>query len=110
MSTDTVPFQISPEELKRRLDAGEKLSLVDVREDWEFAAANLGGRNIPLAELADRASSLDPAETYVVICHHGVRSAHAVAFLRSQGFARAINLAGGIDLWSQRVDPGVPRY
>ncbi len=64
----------------------------------------------PLGELQDRLGELDPADTIVAHCHHGARSARAVNFLRQMGFSRAINLAGGIDAWSEEVDPSVPRY
>lgn len=101
---------ITPEELKGRLDAGDSPELLDVREPWEFGLARIEGSTlIPLAELPDRASELDPARETVVICHHGVRSAFATRLLDRSGFASVINLEGGLDAYS-RVDRSVPRY
>ena len=105
----TTPMQISVEELKARLDRGEKVFILDVREPWEFQTANLGGKLIPLGDLPHGLNELDPEMEIVTICHHGVRSMRAVAFLRQNGFAKATNLAGGIDRYSA-VDPKVPRY
>ena len=103
--------EISVEELKALLDAGEELQLLDVREAWEHEAAALpGARLIPLMELPQRASELDKSKPVVAYCHVGGRSARATAFLRKSGFSRALNLAGGIDAWSERIDPSVPRY
>jgi rhodanese-related sulfurtransferase len=100
---------ITPEALKRRLDAGEPLELLDVREPWEFGLTRIeGSRLIPLGELPDRASELDPAREMVVICHHGARSAFATRLLGRAGFS-ALNLEGGLDSYS-RVDATVPRY
>jgi rhodanese-related sulfurtransferase len=105
------PIQIGPEELKRRLDAGDAMQLLDVREVWEHEITRLEGATlIPLGELLERAGELDPERPLVVYCHHGVRSYQAVVWLRQQGFPLAQNLAGGIDYWSQVVDPMVVRY
>jgi rhodanese-related sulfurtransferase len=105
------PLQIGPEELHRRLDAGVDLQLLDVREEWEHQIARLEGATlIPLGELPRRAGELDPDKPLVVYCHHGVRSYQAVLWLRQEGFPLAQNLAGGIDRWSQVVDPAVVRY
>ena len=65
---------------------------------------------MPMKELPGRVDELDPAKEYIVMCHHGVRSRMVVGFLRQQGFSRCRSLAGGIDLWSQIVDPSVPVY
>jgi rhodanese-related sulfurtransferase len=94
--------------------AGEPL-LLDVREPWEFAVATIrmdGARtlNLPMNELPGRLAELNPAQPTLCICHHGARSAQVVAFLERAGFESVYNLAGGIDAWSTRVDPGVPRY
>ena len=106
---NSVP-EISPRELKTRLGATPAPDLLDVREDWEHALVALpGARLIPLDELPGRVGELDPAREVVVYCHHGLRAAAAVAWLRRQGVL-AINLAGGIDAWAQEVDPGLPRY
>jgi len=89
--------------------------LLDVREPWEFALAairveGLRTLHIPMGTVPGRLEELDPLLPIVCICHHGVRSAQVVAFLEYQGFTSAYNLAGGIEAWSQHVDPGVPRY
>ena len=104
-------IQIQPEEAKQKLDNGEKVALLDVREPWEYDLARIEGATlIPLGEIQQRVSELDPESEIIVYCHHGVRSFHATSFLRQLGFAKAQNLAGGIDGWSLRVDPSVPRY
>ena len=89
--------------------------LLDVREPWEFALAvihieGLETRSMPMGAVQSQLAELDPTRPVVCICHHGVRSAQVVAFLERQGFDAAYNLAGGIDAWSQQVDPQVPRY
>jgi adenylyltransferase/sulfurtransferase len=97
-------------ELADRVEDGEDVQLIDVRQPWEAAIAVLpGSRLIPLRELPDRLDELDPRREVVTYCHAGVRSADAAAFLRERGF-RARSLAGGIDAWSRVVDPDVPRY
>jgi rhodanese-related sulfurtransferase len=106
-------MQLSPTELATRLRSGETVPLLDVREFEENQFVALpGSLLIPLGELAERLDELEPwkSQTFVVYCHHGIRSARAVGFLRSQGFTGALNLAGGIDRWSAEVDPGAPRY
>jgi sulfur-carrier protein adenylyltransferase/sulfurtransferase len=104
-------WEITVSDLRGRLDAGRPLTLLDVRTAEEFQIARIdGARLIPLHELESRFAELDPAAPVVVHCHHGIRSARAVQFLRHQGFARAVNLAGGIDAWSREVDSSVPRY
>jgi rhodanese-related sulfurtransferase len=97
-------FVISPKELKSRLDKGDQLVLVDVREEWEYSLAKLNGSIlIPLTQLT-RDSEI------IAICHHGMRSADATNFLLQQGFPNVKNLVGGIDAWSIQVDGAVPRY
>ena len=103
--------EITPIELGERVARGDVLQLIDVREPNEHAFARIdGARLIPLRTLPQRSEDLDRETEMVVFCHHGMRSAQAVAFLRSRGFSRARNLAGGIDRWSVDVDPAVPRY
>jgi sulfur-carrier protein adenylyltransferase/sulfurtransferase len=102
--------QISVEELDARLNAGEDIFLLDVREPHEYDIANLGGLLIPLRELVERISEVDQIRQVVVYCKTGVRSAKAVKILKDMGFARVKNLIGGIEAWSQRIDPDVPRY
>jgi len=102
--------EISVQHLKQRLEKGESILLLDVREPYEYRVANLSGHLIPLGQLADRAEELDRSREIVVYCHHGSRSAFAVQFLKNQGFERVLNLTGGIDAWSREVDPSLPRY
>ena len=98
------------EELKRRLDAGENIFVLDVREPHEYQVANIGGHLIPLNDLPKRVGELDASREIVVHCKMGGRSAKAVDFLRQSGFANVHNLAGGINAWAERVDPKVPKY
>ncbi len=102
--------QITPAELKRRLDAGETLCVLDVREPHEYARAHIGGTLIPLNDLPQRLGELDRAQEIVVHCKMGGRSQKAAEFLAQAGFARLHNLAGGIQAWSETVDPSVPKY
>lgn len=103
-------LDITPEELKQRLDMGEEVVILDVREPHEYSIANIGGLLIPLGDLPGRAGELDPSLEIVVHCKRGQRSAKAVELLREKGFRRVRNLAGGIDAWAERVDPSLPRY
>jgi adenylyltransferase/sulfurtransferase len=104
-------FAISPKELKTRLDKGDKLVLVDVREEWEYALAKLDGSIlIPLGTLPQSLARLNQDSEIIAICHHGMRSADATNFLIQQGFQKVKNLVGGIDAWSTQVDGTVPRY
>lgn len=103
--------EISVEELQRKRERGGELLLLDVREPHEYALARIEGSVlIPLGELPERVGELDRGGEIVVHCHSGVRSAHAVKLLREAGFTTASNLSGGIDAWSERIDPAVPRY
>jgi len=101
---------MTPEELKRRLDAGEDLFVLDVREPHEYQICNLGGYLIPLNDLPKRISELDSSREIVVHCKMGGRSAKAVEFLNKSGFHKVHNLAGGINAWAERVDPKLPKY
>jgi rhodanese-related sulfurtransferase len=105
-------YEISPEEVKSRLDKGEAFTLLDVREPWEFEAASmLGAKLIPMGDVPSRAhQELDPEDHIVVVCHHGVRSMNVTAWLRQQGFEKAQSMRGGIDAWSRTVDAKVPTY
>lgn len=98
------------EELKQRLDRGDDIFVLDVREPHEFQIANLGGHLIPLNDLPRRISELDANREIVVHCKLGGRSAKAVDFLQQSGFGRVHNLTGGIAAWSERIDPKVPKY
>ena len=103
--------RIEPKELKARLDAGEDLVLLDVREQPELEIAKIEGvTHIPLSEFQQRFEELDRDKTIVCICHHGMRSANAAGFLAEHDFPELINLTGGIDAWAEQVDPDLPRY
>lgn len=102
--------QMQIEDLKRRLDAGEDLFLLDVREPYEFAIAQMGGYLIPLNDLPRRVSEVDPGREIVVHCKMGGRSQKAAEFLAQNGFKNVHNVAGGITAWSEKVDPKVPKY
>ena len=102
--------EIQVEELKRRLDAGEDLFVLDVRESHEYQICNINGHLIPLGDLPRRVHELDSSREIVAHCRSGVRSAKAVNFLRQAGFKKVHNLAGGILAWADRVDPSMPKY
>lgn len=102
--------EIAPKELKARLDRGDDLFILDVREPHEFQICNLGGYLIPLGELPRRVHELDSSREIVAHCRSGKRSAEAVDFLRKAGFRKILNLRGGILAWSDEVDSSVPKY
>jgi len=109
-----IPFEITPSEVKQRLDAGEKLTLIDVREPVEFQTANIAGaRLLPMRTVPAALQVLESAAdegTLIVFCHHGVRSLNVVNWLREQGIEACQSMAGGIERWSVEIDPTVPRY
>lgn len=112
MGSAEVP-EIGVEELKRRLEAGTPLQLLDVREPREWEICNLDGAGalrIPLGELVERAEELDRDAELIAFCRTGTRSAFAVEILREIGFERALNLRGGIMAWAEAYDPSMPRY
>lgn len=101
---------LTPRELVEKLGRGEGPVLLDVREPWEYERARIWGSTfVPLADLPDRLYELDPGAETVVICHHGLRSAHATRFLDRSGFRNVYNLEGGLDAYSA-LDDSVPRY
>lgn len=102
---------VTPKQLAERLDEADRPVLLDVRRPEELEIVKLEGVvHIPLDELASRAGELDPDSQIVCICHHGVRSASAAAFLESRDFSKVLNLTGGMDAWASEVDPTLPRY
>jgi adenylyltransferase/sulfurtransferase len=105
----TVP-EITPRELKARLDRGDDIYIVDVREPHEYQICNIGGHLIPLGDLASRMNELDSSREIVAHCRTGKRSAQAAEFLLKAGFRKISNLKGGILAWSDEVDPSVPKY
>jgi len=102
--------EMQVEELKRRLDKGDDLFVLDVREPHEYQICNLGGYLIPLGDLPKRVNELDSSREIVAHCRSGVRSGKAVAFLQQAGFKKIHNLAGGILAWADKVDPKMPKY
>lgn len=108
----STPFEITVSEVKRRLDAGEVLNLIDVREPEEHQICRIGDATlIPMRQISQQLERLEEATApLIVFCHHGVRSLNVVAWLREQGWPDCQSMAGGIDAWSREVDPGVPRY
>ena len=103
--------QLKASELKERLDRGEKLVILDVREPGEISTASLPGTlNIPMREIPSRFEELPKDKELVVMCHHGMRSMQVAGFLSQRGFENLHNLSGGIDAWSREVDPKVPLY
>jgi len=94
-------LEIAPREVADRLKSGETgLILLDVREPWEVATAQIAGAF----------QELDPEAHIITVCHSGVRSLNVAAWMRNQGFERAQSMSGGIDSWSREIDPAVPRY
>ena len=101
---------ITPRDLKARLEAGEDPVLLDVREPWEFQLARIEGSTlVPMSRLEERFTELDPDSETVVICHHGNRSAYVTQALQRAGFKNVLNLEGGLDAYSF-VDESVSRY
>jgi rhodanese-related sulfurtransferase len=103
--------EITPEELKARLDRGNRPVLLDVRQDWETRLCRLENAiHIPIEEIELRTDELNPDDEIVVYCHQGVRSAAVAGYLRQLGFKSAVNLAGGLDRWARAIDPKMRRY
>ncbi|MEO8098746.1 MAG: rhodanese-like domain-containing protein [Acidobacteriota bacterium] len=108
------PLEVTAQSVKQRIDAGETLHLIDVREPNEFAICKIeGARLVPMrtvpGELQDLEKLADQGPL-IVFCHHGVRSLNVVNWLREQGLDACASMTGGIDAWSATVDPTVPRY
>jgi rhodanese-related sulfurtransferase len=102
--------EMTPGELKTRLDRGDDLFILDVREPHEYQICNLNGYLIPLGDLPKRVNELDSSREIVAHCRSGKRSADAVNFLRQAGFRKIWNLKGGVLAWSDEVDPSMPKY
>jgi rhodanese-related sulfurtransferase len=111
-SSVLMDYEIAPEEVKGKFDAGDSFILLDVREPWEFETARIeGAKLMPMGDVPTRAhQELDADDSVVVVCHHGVRSMNVTVWLRQQGFEKAQSMRGGIDAWSRRVDEKVPTY
>jgi rhodanese-related sulfurtransferase len=105
-------YEISPEDVKAKMDHAEPFTVLDVREPWEFETARIqGAKLMPMGDVPTRANQeLDPDDHIIVVCHRGVRSMNVTVWLRQQGFEKAQSMRGGIDAWSRRVDAKVPVY
>ncbi|MBI4428724.1 MAG: molybdopterin-synthase adenylyltransferase MoeB [Ignavibacteriales bacterium] len=103
-------FEMTVEELKKRLDEKNDVFVLDVREPHEYEIVNLGGHLIPLNDLPARVHELDSSREIVVHCHHGPRSQRATEFLVQLGFKKVKNLMGGIDEWAAKIDQSMVRY
>ena len=105
-------YEITPEEVKSKIDGAKPFTLLDVREQWEYETSRIeSAKLMPMGEVPSRAhQELDPEAHIVVVCHHGVRSMNVTVWLRQQGFENTQSMRGGIDAWSRRVDEKVPTY
>ena len=104
-------LHIQPITLNERLEKGDDICLIDVRDDWEYSLTSIKGSNhIPLNELADRVQEIMFEEEIAVYSHHGERAFLGAQILIESGFKKVYHLTGGIDAWSQVVDPKIPRY
>jgi|TARA_Y100001949_G_scaffold49738_1_gene41492 rhodanese-related sulfurtransferase len=102
---------ILPEELKKRLDAGEKPILLDVREPWEFSICKIEGSvNISMSEPEKLINELNANDEIIAICHHGMRSFQVCNYLENNGFNKVLNLDGGIDSWAKTIDTDMAQY
>lgn len=102
--------QITVQELKQRLDAGEDLMVLDVREPFEHQIANINGTLIPMNEVPQRLAEIDRNREIVVQCRSGARSQRVAEFLAGQGYPNVKNLAGGILAWADHIDPTITKY
>ncbi len=107
-----LPLEITVEDARRLLAGGERVMLVDVREPEEYAVARIGGAElIPMRTIPQKLTHFeDREEPLLFLCHHGVRSLQVAAWLRERGVENAQSVEGGIDAWSRRIDPAIPRY
>ncbi len=104
-------MELTSQEVKAKLDRGERFVLVDIREPWEVQLVSLKEAvHIPMEDMPWRVDELNREDEVVVLCHTGVRSGMVTQWLRAQGFERAWNLQGGIDAWARTVDPTLKRY
>ncbi|HUO34103.1 MAG TPA: rhodanese-like domain-containing protein [Candidatus Acidoferrum sp.] len=111
MSDPLEDIEITPAQVRERMEHGESFMFVDVREPWERETAAIAGSVlIPMGEIAAHLGEFEDANGIVLYCHHGMRSLDAAAWLRAQGVAGAQSMTGGIDRWSIEVDSSVPRY
>jgi len=102
--------QLSVQELKKRIDAGEDVFILDVREPFEYQIANIGGKLIPQNDVPARLNEIDREREIVVQCKSGGRSQKIAEYLQQAGYKKVANLAGGILAWADQIDPAVKKY
>lgn len=103
--------EITPIELKQKLDSGEDIQLIDVREPVEYEICHLPAELIPINEIPKQTARIAKHKPVIVICHHGFRSAQAIQYLNQRyGFTNLINLKGGLHAWALQIDPAMPIY
>lgn len=102
--------EITSSELKRMRDEGEDFQLIDVREEYEFDSANIGGDLIPMGNIPDQLENISTEKPVVVVCKSGTRSGNIVRFLEAKGFTNVINLKGGVFGWIDEIDPSMSKY
>ena len=108
-----LPLELSCEDVRSLQQAGAAFAFIDCRESDEYETCRIDGATLlPMSEIRERLAELEPhrGDRIVVHCHHGGRSLRVANFLRQQGYAQAQSMAGGIDAWSERIDPAGPRY
>jgi rhodanese-related sulfurtransferase len=109
-----LPLETTVKDVKRRLDSGEKLVLIDVREPEEYAISKIPGSELlPMRAVPANLQSLEARSddgVLVIYCHHGMRSLQVANWLREQGVVECQSMSGGIEAWSLEVDPSIPRY
>ena len=104
-------MQITPSELKSKLDASEEVHLIDVREDWEIEIASLANSEVISQKLAyEILNKWDKNSTIVFVCHHGQRSLEAASYFKGHGLPNVKSLSGGLDIWAQEIDKDMKRY
>ena len=102
---------ITPKELQSLMQKNSKIVVLDVREEWEYDTCAIeGSQNISMTQIAASLDSLNKEAEIIVLCHHGMRSQQAAAFLEQQGFEKIFNLEGGIHAWATEVEPSMPKY
>ena len=110
----SLPLETGPKDVKGRIDAGDAIFLIDVREPGEFATAKIEGCELmPMRSVPANLQSLEAKADegiLIIYCHHGMRSLQVAQWLRQQGVDACQSMAGGIDAWSCQVDPSIPRY
>ena len=111
--SDELPLEVDVQSVAQKMESGQPFLLLDVREQIEYdTACVVGSSLIPMSEISERLNELEPYRDHhvVVMCHHGMRSLQVTHALRQAGFDQSQSMAGGIDQWSEQIDPTVPRY